>query len=207
MTSKKLGKSISAYVLIMVLIIGSFSVVDQNQKSTDNQLFEDNSNILPKMFSQRNSNDWSASATAANPAVLNSIDSSPNNELIVAGIISGSTTMSMGSASITSGQYIEPWIAKSDVNGNWQWIASTGVDPKPYFQRLFNPMQQSSKYDPDAAYIKKWLPELADIPTTHLHDWGKYHVEYNVKELGYYKPIVDYTVARKDSIAMYRSVL
>lgn len=92
-------------------------------------------------------------------------------------------------------------------NGNWQWVASTGVDPKPYFQRLFNPMQQSSKYDPNAIYIKKWLPELVDIPAAHLHDWGKYHVEYNVKELGYYKPIVDYTAARKDSISLYRSIL
>ena len=42
-------------------------------------------------------------------------------------------------------------------NGNWQWIASTGTDPKPYFQRLFNPWLQSQKFDPEAKYIKKWL--------------------------------------------------
>lgn len=114
-------------MLIIVLIVGSFSSINLNEKTTESQLFEDNSEDLPKMFSQRNSNDWSTSASASNPAVLNSIDSSPNNELVVAGIISGSTTMSMGSASITSGQYIEPWIAKSDVNGNWQWIEQVSI--------------------------------------------------------------------------------
>ena len=148
MTSKKLGKSISAYVLIIVLIIGSFSAVDQNEKSTNNQLFEDNSDILPKMFSQRNSNDWSASASAANPAVLNSIDSSPGNELVVAGIISGSTTMSMGSASITSGQYIEPWIAKSDVNGNWQWIEQVSITgASQYAEATINDIAVASNGD------------------------------------------------------------
>ena len=127
MARKSIGKSLIANVLIIVLIVGSFSSINLNEKTTESQLFEDNSEDLPKMFSQRNSNDWSTSASASNPAVLNSIDSSPNNELVVAGIISGSTTMSMGSASITSGQYIEPWIAKSDVNGNWQWIEQVSI--------------------------------------------------------------------------------
>ena len=54
-------------------------------------------------------------------------------------------------------------------NGNWQWIASTGVDPKPYFQRLFNPWLQSKKYDPEADYIKKWIPSLKNIPAKELH--------------------------------------
>lgn len=127
MAMKNIGKSLIANVLIIVLIVGSFSSINLNEDTTDRQLFEDNFDYLPKMFSQRNSNDWSTSASASNPAVLNSIDSSPNNELVVAGIISGSTTMSMGSASITSGQYIEPWIAKSDVNGNWQWIEQVSI--------------------------------------------------------------------------------
>ncbi|DAC26507.1 MAG TPA: hypothetical protein D7H99_06460 [Candidatus Poseidoniales archaeon] len=127
MARKNIGKSLVANVLIIVLIVGSFSSINLNEKTTDSQLIEDNFEDLPKMFSQRNSNDWSTSASASNPAVLNSIDSTPNNELVVAGIISGSTTMSMGSASITSGQYIEPWIAKSDANGNWQWIEQVSI--------------------------------------------------------------------------------
>ena len=92
-------------------------------------------------------------------------------------------------------------------NGNWQWIASTGTDPKPYFQRLFNPMLQSQKFDSDASYIKKWLPELEEVPAKHLHDWNKHYSNYNLAELNYVAPIVDYKEARKESVEMYRAVL
>jgi deoxyribodipyrimidine photo-lyase len=92
-------------------------------------------------------------------------------------------------------------------NGNWQWIASTGTDPKPYFQRLFNPMLQSQKFDGDASYIKKWLPELEEVPAKHLHDWNKHYPNYNLAELNYVAPIVDYKEARKESVEMYRAVL
>ena len=78
-------------------------------------------------LSLKNSNDWSASGSAANPAVLRSVDTSPSNEIVVSGVISGSTTMTLGSTSITSGQYIEPWIAKADANGNWQWIQKVSI--------------------------------------------------------------------------------
>ena len=91
-------------------------------------------------------------------------------------------------------------------NGNWQWIASTGVDPKPYFQRLFNPWLQGKKFDPKAEYIKKWLPELKDVPAKELLEWDKYYQNYDLKQLNYHKPIVDYKKARADSIKMYRSV-
>ena len=91
-------------------------------------------------------------------------------------------------------------------NGNWQWIASTGVDPKPYFQRLFNPILQSQKYDPEAEYIKKWLPQLKDIPAKELHKWEENYLHYNLKDLNYVKPIVDYKKAREKSIKMYKNV-
>ena len=45
-------------------------------------------------------------------------------------------------------------------NGNWQWIASTGADPAPYFRRMFNPMPQQRKFDPEGAYVRRWVPEL-----------------------------------------------
>ena len=92
-------------------------------------------------------------------------------------------------------------------NGNWQWIASTGVDPKPYFQRLFNPWLQSQKFDPDAKYIKKWLPNLKNIPAKELHQWDKYCSNYDLKKLKYIKPIVNYKNARQKSVMMYRKVL
>ena len=88
-------------------------------------------------------------------------------------------------------------------NGNWQWIASTGTDTKPYFQRLFNPWLQSEKNDPQAKYIKKWLPQLKDIPANHLHHWDKYCHEYNIKDLNYIYPIVDYDKERKRSVKQY----
>ena len=92
-------------------------------------------------------------------------------------------------------------------NGNWQWIASTGVDPKPYFQRLFNPWLQGEKFDKDAKYIKKWLPQLKDIPANELNNWEKHYKKYDLKKINYYKPIVDYKDARQKSVKMYREIL
>ena len=92
-------------------------------------------------------------------------------------------------------------------NGNWQWIASTGVDPKPYFQRLFNPWLQSKKFDKNAEYIKKWLPQLSEIPAKELHEWEKYSTDYDLNDINYIKPIVDYKTQRKLSVDMYRDVL
>jgi deoxyribodipyrimidine photo-lyase len=53
-------------------------------------------------------------------------------------------------------------------NGNWQWIASVGADPAPYFRRLFNPMTQQRKFDPDGRYVRTWVPELAGVPDAKL---------------------------------------
>ena len=92
-------------------------------------------------------------------------------------------------------------------NGNWQWIASTGTDPKPYFQRLFNPIIQSEKFDPEAKYIKKWIPELKDIPAKDIHNWESKHINYNLGEILYVAPIVNYKDARGRSVKMYREVL
>lgn len=89
-------------------------------------------------------------------------------------------------------------------NGNWQWIASTGVDTKPYNQRVFNPWTQSKKYDPDAFYIKKWLPQLKNIPENELHNWDKHFHKYNLKDIKYFEPIVDYEDAREMSLKMYK---
>ena len=53
-------------------------------------------------------------------------------------------------------------------NGNWQWIASVGADPAPYFRRLFNPMLQQRKFDPEGRYVRTWVPELAEVPDAKL---------------------------------------
>ena len=67
-------------------------------------------------------------------------------------------------------------------NGNWQWSSSTGADSQPYF-RIFNPWNQSSKFDKDAVYIKRYLPNLKGVAPSHLHDWEKGHKHYNLKKL------------------------
>nr|WP_317615293.1 FAD-binding domain-containing protein [Halomonas elongata] len=54
-------------------------------------------------------------------------------------------------------------------NGGWQWAASTGTDAVPYF-RIFNPITQSRRFDPDGRFIAEWLPELADLPAKERHD-------------------------------------
>lgn len=92
-------------------------------------------------------------------------------------------------------------------NGNWQWVASTGADSQPYF-RIFNPWSQSAEHDPECIYIKKWLPELKNIPNEHIHKWYEYYKKYlDEDKIKYYKPIVDYKLQREKAIEMYKDGL
>lgn len=61
-------------------------------------------------------------------------------------------------------------------NYNWQWVAGTGPFAAPYF-RVFNPWAQSAHHDPDAEYIKKWIPALRELPAKVIHKWGEYCAE------------------------------
>ncbi len=88
-------------------------------------------------------------------------------------------------------------------NGNWQWVASTGCDAQPYF-RIFNPWNQQKKFDPECTYIKKWVPELSDLPPKVIHSWAesKFHSEC----LKYPIPIADHTIAAKKTISTYKAI-
>ena len=90
-------------------------------------------------------------------------------------------------------------------NGNWQWISSTGVDLKPFKQRIFNPWSQSKKSDLKGEYIKKWIPELKNVKTTHLYNWDKHSMKYDLNKLKYPKMIIDYKIQKEKSIKMYSS--
>ncbi len=57
-------------------------------------------------------------------------------------------------------------------NGSWQWVAGTGADAAPYF-RIFNPWLQQKKFDPDARYIQRWVPELGAVSVDDIHAWDK----------------------------------
>ena len=88
-------------------------------------------------------------------------------------------------------------------NGNWQWVASTGADSQPYF-RIFNPWEQAKNFDPDCEYIKKWVPELADVPDKDILNW---ETEWNkFKDIKYCKPIVDYKKQKDLALKMFGNV-
>jgi deoxyribodipyrimidine photo-lyase len=89
-------------------------------------------------------------------------------------------------------------------NGNWQWQAGSGADSQPYF-RIFNPWLQTKEWDPDCEYIKKWIPELKDVPTKDILNWDKLWSSY--KQIKYYKPMVDYTEQKDKVLQMYKSAL
>lgn len=72
-------------------------------------------------------------------------------------------------------------------NGGWQWSSSTGSDSQPYF-RIFNPWRQAEKFDKECEYIKKWVPELKDIPNKDILKWDTTYSNY--KEAKYPKPII-----------------
>jgi deoxyribodipyrimidine photo-lyase len=92
-------------------------------------------------------------------------------------------------------------------NGGWQWSAGTGTDAAPYF-RLFNPVLQGRKFDPDGHFVRHWLPELAAVPTSHIHaPWTLPLSEQ--QRLGcvigrhYPAPIVDHATTRARVLAAY----
>lgn len=83
-------------------------------------------------------------------------------------------------------------------NGGWQWTAGTGTDAQPYF-RVFNPVTQSSKFDPRGEYIRRWVPELRAVPDAHIHaPW-----EMDSPPRGYPPPMVDHRFARERALAAY----
>lgn len=93
-------------------------------------------------------------------------------------------------------------------NGGWQWVAGTGTDAAPYF-RIFNPVSQSKKHDPQGKYIKKYVPELRDVPVQYIHEpWtmpANVQEECNCK-IGKDYPalVVDHGQARERTLAVYR---
>ncbi|WP_435195193.1 cryptochrome/photolyase family protein [Natronomonas sp. EA1] len=89
-------------------------------------------------------------------------------------------------------------------NGGWQWAASTGTDAQPYF-RIFNPMTQGERYDPDAEYIKEWVPELAAASPDEIHGWHELGLRDRKDAAPEYpKPIVDHGERREQALAMYK---
>ena len=85
---------------------------------------------------------------------------------------------------------------------NWQWVAGCGLDAAPYF-RIFNPVGQGEKFDADGAYVRRWVPELADVDTKFVQTpWD----DPLGLPTGYPARIVDHAAERKEALDRYAIV-
>lgn len=95
-------------------------------------------------------------------------------------------------------------------SASWQWVAGCGADAAPYF-RIFNPGRQGETYDPDGAYVRRWVPELAKLPSAHIHEpWTAPPLVLASAgvTLGktYPHPIVDHAKARDRALAALKTI-
>lgn len=86
-------------------------------------------------------------------------------------------------------------------NGGWQWSASTGTDAAPYF-RIFNPMLQSKRFDPDGVYIRRYVPELRGVSNEDIHAPWESPL---TKPANYPMPIVDHATAKDRAVEVFRA--
>jgi len=104
------------------------------------------------------------------------------------------------------------WLVDGDVAqnvGNWQWVAGTGADAAPYF-RVFNPVTQGLRFDPDGAYVRRWVPELAGLPAPAIHaPWEAPPAVLDaagvVLGTTYPPPLVDHAEARAAALEAYEA--
>lgn len=87
-------------------------------------------------------------------------------------------------------------------NHGWQWAAGTGTDAAPYF-RVFNPVTQGERYDPDGSYVRQWIPVLQTVADRHVH--APWRAGGGVPN-GYVEPMVDHAAERDEALARYRLV-
>ncbi len=96
------------------------------------------------------------------------------------------------------------WLVDGDLASNqhgWQWTAGCGTDASPFF-RVFNPITQGKKFDPDGTYVRRWVPELRDVPDRYVHE------PWTAPEPapGYPAPIVDHAEERREALARYEEI-
>jgi deoxyribodipyrimidine photo-lyase len=87
-------------------------------------------------------------------------------------------------------------------NHGWQWVAGTGTDASPYY-RVFNPIRQGRQFDPDGDYVRRWVPELRDLPARYVHEpW----LAPAGVPAGYPEPIVEHAHERQVALARFQQV-
>ena len=82
-------------------------------------------------------------------------------------------------------------------SASWQWVAGSGADAAPYF-RIFNPITQSKKFDPEGEYIKKWLPELKNLSNKEIHQ--------PQDRSNYYPEMIDLKSSRNMALATFKKI-
>ncbi len=88
-------------------------------------------------------------------------------------------------------------------NHGWQWVAGTGTDAAPYY-RVFNPVLQGAKFDPEGTYVRRWVPELASLPDRFVHcPWDAPTMPLQAAD--YPERIVDHAVEREEALARYQA--
>ncbi len=125
-------------------------------------------------------------------------------------IVASFLTKSLLVNSAVGEQYFMEHLTDGDLASNvggWQWAASTGTDPQPYF-RIFNPTIQGKHYDPDGEYVRRYVPELARVPARYVHEpWTMPEAVQRaagcVIGRDYSAPIVDHAEARELALAAY----
>ncbi|WP_133136913.1 cryptochrome/photolyase family protein [Legionella rowbothamii] len=91
-------------------------------------------------------------------------------------------------------------------SASWQWVAGCGVDAAPYF-RIFNPVLQSQKFDPDGSYIRHWVPELSQLNSKSIHaPWESSDSEKIYANGDYPKPIINHKEAREQALSYYHQL-
>jgi deoxyribodipyrimidine photo-lyase len=103
-------------------------------------------------------------------------------------------------------KYYYTKLVDADVYSNtagWQWSSSVGPSAIPFYRPPFNPYIQSKKFDNDCVYIKKWVPELLNVPAKDIHNWHKESIRKKYHNT-YIEPIIEYTIASKRAVNLYK---
>jgi deoxyribodipyrimidine photo-lyase len=119
-------------------------------------------------------------------------------------------------ASFLTKHLLQPWrdgerwfwdtLVDADIANNtasWQWVAGSGADAAPYF-RIFNPILQGLKFDPDGTYVRKWVPELADLPPDLVHK--PWEAPASLRPAHYPAPIVEHDFARNRALDALKAI-
>jgi deoxyribodipyrimidine photo-lyase len=107
---------------------------------------------------------------------------------------------------VTGEEWFWDTLVDADLANNalgWQWVAGSGADASPYF-RIFNPVTQSQKFDPDGAYIRRWVKELTHAPAHLVH--APWQDQAFLRKSGYPAPIVDLSESREAALKAYQAL-